>query len=152
MKTLYELIAVLSPVLSVFLFSKAFVRSPQIFGVLACLLAIVDGFFFALAIIFCSGNGLSEAFYFWTGFIGSAVIALTAIVDVDKLDSTAESFVYFLGAICFGLVSAFCLIDIASMAVDGIFVGIVMAGIIAYVAFSCYLLMTDQMEQIIGRK
>ena len=56
----------------------------------------MDGFFFALAIIFCLGNGLSEAFYFWTGFIGSAVIALTAFVDVDKLDSTAESFVYFL--------------------------------------------------------
>lgn len=32
------------------------------------------------------------------------------------------------------------------------FISIVMAGIIAYVAFSCYLLMTDQMEQIIGRK
>ena len=152
MKTLFELIAVLSPVLSVFLFSKAFVRSPQIFGVLACLFAIVDGFFFALAIIFCLGNSLSEAFYFWTGFIGAVVITLTAIVDVDKLDNTAESFVYFLGAICFGLVSAFCLNNIVFGSVDGMFVGIVMAGIIAYVAFSCYLLMTDQMEQIIGRK
>ena len=94
MKTLFELIAVLSPVLSVFLFSKAFVRSPQIFGALACSLAIMDGFFFALAIIFCLGNSLSGVFYFWAGFIGAIVITLTAIVDVDKLDSTAESFVY----------------------------------------------------------
>ena len=138
--------------LSVFLFSKAFVRSPQIFGVLGCSLAIMDGFFFVLAIIFCLGNSLSGVVCFWAGFIGAIVITLTAIVDVDKLDSTAESFVYFLGAICFGLVSAFCLKKIASGAVDGIFVGIAMAGIIAYVAFSCYLLMTDQMEQIIGRK